>query len=569
MSSTHALVQINTLILLVATTGGPKKEGFMGSVPAKIAAPIGAALALALVLTGCSGGGTTDTSTSPTDTQSTAENRTLTVDTSFVIKSLDPGTVYEETGNLAVHALYDTLVTYKGSDVTTVQPDLATSWTQSTDGTTWTFTLRNDAVFSDGTPVTAADVVFSLNRLKNLKGSSSQTVATLSFSSPDDSTVVVTSPTPDPDVPIILAMPATSVINSTVAKTLGATDADDAATSDQIGTQLDDQSIGSGPYILQSFDATSRIVLTANPNYWGTPPAYSRVVIENVDVQNQQMTISKSQGDEIALGLTGPQAADLSSSLQVSGVADTSYFLSLNQDPSVSKVTSNPAFVQALRKTVDGAGIAALFGAGATAATGLVPPAFAGALPASETPVQDIPGAQQLLADAGLSNPKVDLVYPAITYRGVDLGTIVAKVQQDAAKAGINITLDPQPIDVFLASQSAGKNEVNFTPNSLNYPASDSLVNNMAPGASTANRTGWTVARADPSAVAASNAVLAATTPDARNAAMLDWGRVMNDVSPFIALANNSGIVVATSNLTGAVYTPAGWTVDLAAVAWQ
>ncbi|MDN4614583.1 ABC transporter substrate-binding protein [Leifsonia sp. F6_8S_P_1B] len=523
---------------------------------ARWAVPAGV-LALALTMTGCAGA----------SNGSSSSNKTLTVDTSFVVKTLDPGTVYEQTGNIAVHALYDTLVTFEGSNVTDIKPELASKWEQSSDGKTWTFTLDKDATFSDGSAVTAEDVVFSLNRLKNLKGSSSQTVQTLSFAAKGDDTVVVTSETPDPNVPIILAMPATSVINAEAAKKLGATDADDAAAKDKVGTQLDTESIGSGPYVIKSYDPSSKIVLTANPKYWGEKPAYGRVVIQNVDVQNQKLAISRAKGDEVALDLSGPQASELSSKLKVSGVADTSYFLSVNQDPAVSAVTSNPAFVKALRQTVDGPGIAKLFGKGATPASGLVPPAFAGALPEADAPKQDIDGATKTLADAGLTGAKAALVYPAITYRGVDLGTIVTKVQQDAKKAGIDIELTPQPINVFLQSQSEGKNEINFSPNSLNYPASDSLVNNMAPGASTSLRTGWTVERANPAAVQASKAVTAAVTPDARTDAMVAWQKVMNEFSPYIALANNAGIVVATGDLTGAEYTPAGWTVDLAAIA--
>ncbi|MCH3144743.1 ABC transporter substrate-binding protein, partial [Listeria monocytogenes] len=69
-----------------------------------------------------------------------SSNKTLTVDTSFVVKTLDPGMVYEATGNIAVHALYDTLVTFDGSDVSTVKPSLARSFEQSDDAKTFTFT---------------------------------------------------------------------------------------------------------------------------------------------------------------------------------------------------------------------------------------------------------------------------------------------------------------------------------------------------------------------------------------------------------------------------------------------
>lgn len=515
-----------------------------------------ASLAIApLILTACAAN---------PETSSGGGSQTLTVDNSFVLKTLDPGFVYEQTGATIVHVLYDTLVTFDGSDVSDVMPSLATSFEASDDAKEFTFTLRDDVTFADGSELDSDDVVFSLNRLKNLKGSASQIVSSLSFSATDDYTVVVTSDVPNPDVPTILAQPATGILNSDAAVENGASDAEDAATADSIGTYLDTTSLGSGPYVISSYDPSSKVVLTANPDYWGDAPGYDRVVLQNVDVQNQKLTIAKSSGDEVALDLSGALSADLPENVQISGVPDTSYFLSLNQDPAVSELTSNRAFVNALRAAIDNEGVAALFGPDATAATGVVPPAFAGALDESEAPKQDIDEAKKLLADAGISNPSVSLVYPAITYRGVDLGTIVTKVQADAKEAGISIELTPQPINVFLDGQAAGQNEIGFSPNSLNYPVAASLVNNMAPGASTSLRNGWTLERADVSAIDASEAVIAATSPEERVSAMQEWQRVMNQVSPYIPMANNSGIVVATENLANAVYSPAGWTIDLA-----
>jgi peptide/nickel transport system substrate-binding protein len=47
---------------------------------------------------------------------------------------------------------------------------------------------------------------------------------------------------------------------------------------------------------------------------------------------------------------------------------------------------------------------------------------------------------------------------------------------------------------------------------------------------------------------------------------MQEWQRLMNASSPYLVLASNSSIVVATTDLTGADYTAAGWQVDVAAV---
>ncbi|MEU8255538.1 ABC transporter substrate-binding protein [Micromonospora inaquosa] len=492
--------------------------------------------------------------------------KTLTVNTSFVLKTLDPGRVYEATGLTAVHALYDTLLTFRGSDVSKPVPALAESYQGSPDAKTFTFKLRQGVTFADGSPLTADDVVFSLNRLKNIKGSPAVTVSGLTVTKTDDSTVVVASATPDPNIPVVLSMPSTAVLNSKVAKEHGARDGADAAQGDTAQQYLDTNSVGSGPYLLKSYDPSSQVVLEANPKYWGTKPQFSRVVLRNMDVQTQKLTMQRAEAAEISLDISGKLLDGLPGSLQTSGVQDTVYFLFLNADPGVSAVTSNPKFNQALRAAIDYQGIAALYGKGAAPGAGLVAPAFPGALPAGEESKRDVARAKALLTEAGLTNPTVKFSYPAITYKGVDLGTVATKVQGDAAEAGIKLELNPQPLTTFLDEMRGGKSPLGLTPQSLNYPVADSLINNMAPGQATALRSGWTIERADPAVVAAGKKVTETLDLAGRATAMQEWQRLMNASSPYLVLASNSSIVVATADLTGADYTAAGWQVDVAAV---
>src|SRR5699024_6017773 len=130
--------------------------------------------ATCLLVAGCTAGGEgpapSDADDAP-QTETDAPSGTLTVTNSFVIDSLDPAQVYEATGNTVVHAVYDTLLTFEGSDVSNPVPLLAESWEANDDATEFTFHLHPDAAFSDGSPVEAEDVVFSLNRLRNLMGS--------------------------------------------------------------------------------------------------------------------------------------------------------------------------------------------------------------------------------------------------------------------------------------------------------------------------------------------------------------------------------------------------------------
>src|SRR6185437_10571578 len=133
----------------------------------------GCAAALAVGLAAC--GGSTGGSASGGGGGSTSgpSSSSLVVETAFVLKTLDPARMFEPTGLMIDHVLYDTLLTYKGSDVTTPVPDLATSYTASADAKTYTFTLRKGVTFANGDPVTAADVVFSLTRTKNIEGNPS------------------------------------------------------------------------------------------------------------------------------------------------------------------------------------------------------------------------------------------------------------------------------------------------------------------------------------------------------------------------------------------------------------
>ena len=151
------------------------------------------------------------------------------VETAFVLKTLDPARMFEPTGLMIDHVLYDTLLTYKGSDVTTPVPDLATSYTASSDAKTYTFTLRKGVKFANGDPVTAADVVFSLMRTKNINGNPSFLMAGITATAPNANTVVLTSTTPNTAIPAILTNPALGIVDAKKVQAAGGSDAANAA----------------------------------------------------------------------------------------------------------------------------------------------------------------------------------------------------------------------------------------------------------------------------------------------------------------------------------------------------
>ena len=80
--------------------------------------------------------------------------------------TLDPSTEYSN-GILVLQNVYETL-TYYNSETGELEPMLATEWSSNEEGTEWTFKLRDDVTFHDGTPMTSADVKASLERTISL-----------------------------------------------------------------------------------------------------------------------------------------------------------------------------------------------------------------------------------------------------------------------------------------------------------------------------------------------------------------------------------------------------------------
>ncbi|NMC03420.1 MAG: hypothetical protein GYA30_13720, partial [Chloroflexi bacterium] len=80
------------------------------------------------------------------------------------IDSLDPALNYESDGDAIILNVYDQLVTYAGPKATEFVPSLATDWTISDDGKTYTFTIRKGVKFHNGADLTAEDVAYSLQR---------------------------------------------------------------------------------------------------------------------------------------------------------------------------------------------------------------------------------------------------------------------------------------------------------------------------------------------------------------------------------------------------------------------
>ncbi len=495
----------------------------------------------ALGMTGCSSGIATST------------NAVLIVDKSFDMGTADPHRELSVTGAMVAKALYSTLLTFKGADESTAVPWIANSYSSSEDARRFTFKLRRDVVFSDGSRLTSADVVFSFDRIVKLKGPPSALLAGVSASGPDAFTVVLTSKDPNPALPFTLARPALAIVDSKVV-------------ADKAEGFLDRASAGSGPYILKSFSTFSDVELVANPRYWGPEPSYRRVVIRNMDAPTQLAYIPSAR-TEIALDLSPVQAETLtrSASLRITAVAGPEVvFLFANENPQVSQVTSNQHFQNAVRYALDYPAMVQLMGAGTIQARGVIPSTMPGALPPWGDPPRNTDKARSELAASGIKDPTVNLGYASdLEVGGILMSSLASMVKTDLGAIGITVNLAGSPSAAATVDYNAGRQQMGLWPAIRNdfepYPYLDFL-----PGGLLAIRAGWP-SGSDPSLE--SLGIQASTTADAATRAQLlqQLQGQLNQDGPFFPLVEPGRVIVAAGHVTGLEYNPS-WSLDLAAV---
>ncbi|HTX01648.1 MAG TPA: ABC transporter substrate-binding protein, partial [Acidimicrobiales bacterium] len=303
------------------------------------------------------------------------------------------------------------------------------------------------------------------------------------------------------------------------------------------------------------------VVLKASPDYWGPKPAWSEVVIRNVQASEQGLDVERGQY-EVGLDLSPSQTTSLSGVKIVSGASPNIWFLFDNDSRKVAGgITDNHDFQQAVRYGVNYQSLLAVAGKGAIQAAGLVPTQFNGTLPMSDDTHTSVALAKQYLAKSGLKNPTVKLYYASdISLNGISPGTVAAVVQQDLQAVGITVELEPQSITISLNGYREGTEQMGLWFWEPDYPdANDYLA--FAPGHLVGLRAGFTAA-VSPAIAALANKAAVTTAPAERTAIYQQYQQAMNADGPFVPLIQTAQVLVATKNLSGLAEN-ALWFVDL------
>jgi peptide/nickel transport system substrate-binding protein len=424
-----------------------------------------AVLAATLLLTGCQGGGDTTTTSAGFD-PATCQGGTLTVLNQGGITHLDPARLYTSGGGNIPSLLFRTLTTRNrqaGEAGTKPAPDLATDLgTPSNGARTWTYHLRDGIFFEDGTPITAADVKYGIERsfapelpggapylrdwlvgAAGYTGPYKQPDGLKAIETPDAKTIVFKLSKPEGDFPFL----ATATQFAPVPK------------AKDKGVDYESHPLSSGPYMVESYEKKKSLVLVRNPK-WSTaidslryacPDRIEVTAGLDAAVINQRL-VSSAGPDANAVttdAVVGPeQLAQLGTGSALDkrvsrGEFPATYYLAFNLK---KKPFDNEKVRQALSYAINRTSVVNALGGSAVAgaSTTFLPPQKAlGYQPYDYFPAGESGNAaqaKQLLAEAGLSSLTIELAHENDDSTG--LGPKVAAAVQEAFKqAGITVKL--------------------------------------------------------------------------------------------------------------------------------
>jgi peptide/nickel transport system substrate-binding protein len=300
---------------------------------------------------------------------------------------------------------YATLTDKAASDFHTI-PGLAESWKGSDDGKTWTYKLRPNLKWSDGQPLTAEDVAWTINTSRDEEWiNHSATTVNLDATAPDDTTVVIKSKVPDPKLPTMDVYILPKHIWGKLSK-------------DERAKYQGLDGVGSGPFTLDKFEKGQFARFKANPNYWAGKPAVDQVVLRKFNNPDAEVAALKTGELDAAQDLPGAafdQLADDPNIQTVEGYQGSMTEVAINGGDGLNKphpALLDPRVRQAIAHAIDKQTIVdrVLNGHGKVAQTLSTSPdtSWTPDIPGDKVYDFDLDKARQILEDAGYKDTDGD-----------------------------------------------------------------------------------------------------------------------------------------------------------------
>ncbi len=505
------------------------------------------AAVLPMLLAGCSEGGSGGSS-------SGSDVSSLTVGLSQNPETLDPGAT-GLIGAVKVDAqIFDTLIhRFQGSKDWT--PGLATDMTISPDATEYTFPLRTDVTFHDGTPFNAQAVKATFDHITD---PATHSLSALSGLGPYKETQVVD----DATVKIVFSSPYPAFATQVAEPTLGISS---PTALQKYGTDYGQHPVGTGPFVFQSFTSDSEVKLTRNPDYtWGPreygdgPPAVENLTFRILSDPSAQTNALSTGEIRLADGMSTQDIAGAESSGKkvtanpISGMP-YGYLLNTTKAP-----TDDLAVRQAVIHAVDRKNIVdSLFDGQYQLATSVVTKGTPGYVDAGDDYSYDPELAAQLLDGAGWTkgaDGKRSKNGQPLTLSMIDISDFGFEgmsplIQAQLAEVGITADLSNQAFPTVATTYNAG------TQNTASWffsAVDPNLVKSVFACDQIATGFNW-AHYCDPATDAAIAAADATPDPDARLAAFSDIISTLNDQAVFLPVYDIQSTIV-TDDLSGLLF---------------
>ncbi|MFF8187126.1 ABC transporter substrate-binding protein [Microbacterium sp. NPDC016588] len=374
-------------------------------------------------LTACNGEGSTP---------ATGGERTLHVARSESFDGWDPDKAAAYSTYQTLQGVLEPLLRF-APEGDQLEPGLATAWSYDADALTWTFTVRDDAMFSDGTPLTSADVVFSAGVWAEGSNYGSLYANITDVSAPDEHTVVFSLARPDTTLPVLMTWSSSAIFPN---------DFGGLSKKDYFAAP-----VAAGAFTVADWSPGGRIVLDKNPHYYQEGRPYvDQIVIEVVpDATERAAQFQAGQIDisEYVSPIDAKQYGDDIVTLPASQIEHLSF--NTTRGP-----LADPAVRRALAQAIDYESIAAgPFRGVGTEPRGIVPPNLANWAPPTVEPFRkNVDAAENLLAESGADVSSLELVYDAAN----PTDHLVAQILKESfAEIDVELTLTALETGAFLS----------------------------------------------------------------------------------------------------------------------
>ena len=440
----------------------------------------------ASMLAGC-GASTASDSAGSTQTAATTETEAAAAGTQAAASGDDAGTLHlawtSDIQTLDVQTtsanymipmnVFDRLFEIKLNDdgSTELVPSLVKDYTVSDDGLTYEFTLRDDVKFSDGTPLTASDVEFTLVRLLGLDTSVNTDFASCILGADAyieqegysyDDTVEGIKVTDDTHLTITLAYPFAGFLYelATPAGCIYSKAAVEAA-GDDYGNDYK-AAIGSGPYVVTDWTRDSDLEMEVNPEYWGEEPSVKKVDIQIVpDASTINMMFQNGEIDIL-------DCDDLDSSV-IDSTYKTAYadkivssnrlattYLILNED---DQYLSDVNVRKAIQMAIDRQSILdTVYSGDGNLCDGIYPKGLIGYSEENQGWLKyDPDAAKKLLEDSGYTDGEIKMELAADSSASSSVTLVLQMVQANLQAIGIDASIVSYDEASWLALRKSGE----------------------------------------------------------------------------------------------------------------